>query len=317
MEPEVDPSPGMMGGMTIYHLAMQRDWDAAHDAGEYGVSTRGATIAQVGFLHGCLDADQLAGVIGRFYADVTETMCVLALDEDRLTRTGHLVRLEPADPNDAASERFPHVYGGPIPVEAVRDVLTGQRPGDLVAAVRSDAAPAAHGPEEWWDVLDGEGRTTGSRFRRGDAGWAEGTYHLVVGMCPMRPDGQVLVSQRAATKDWPLEWEFAAGSALLGESSRQATVRELLEEVGLRVEEDALDPVGRLTERSAFFDFYVAPVDQDAVISVDPVEVATTRWVDLAEVECMWRAGDFAGPWEPRLEAWIADLRQRAGVGRR
>lgn len=302
----------MMGAMTIYHLAEHRDWDAARHSGEYGISTRGATIDEVGFLHASLDAEQVAGVLGRFYADVTDPLCVLALDEDRLSATGHVVRLEPGDPGDPASELFPHVYGGPVPVDAVRDVLLGQRPTDLVAAVRSHGAAVVQGEvEEWWDLLDAEGNTTGERVRRGDGGWEDGRYHLVVGVCPVRTDGRVLVSQRATTKDWPLSWEFAAGSALLGERSEEAAVRELIEEVGFRVGEDELDLLGRRTESNAFFDFYLVRVPSDATVSLDPAEVATTRWVDLDEVERLWRAGDLADPWGDRLEVWLDELRRR------
>ncbi|GAB47576.1 DUF952 domain-containing protein [Mobilicoccus pelagius] len=295
--------------MTIYHLAFDEQWDDARASGEYGMSTRDATVAEIGFLHACLDAEQLAGVISRFYADVAEDLCVLALDEDRLARSGHVVRLEPGDPNDPASERFPHVYGGPIPVDAVAEVLTGQRPRDLVAAVRTHGVQSTSG-EEWWDVRDADGRVTGDRFLRGGTAWPEGAFHLVVGICPIGSDGRVLVSQRSATKDWPLEWEFAAGSALLGETSRQAAARELVEEVGLAVAEDDLVPVGRLTEAHALFDFYAVGVPTDAAVSIDPVEVATTRWVDLDEVERMWTAGEFAAPWQPRLEVWISELRR-------
>ncbi|QQS02148.1 MAG: DUF952 domain-containing protein [Austwickia sp.] len=108
--------------MTVYHLALSSDWDAARQRGSYPVSTRGATIEQVGYLHGSTDRRQADGVARRFYADVTEPLVLLELDEAALTTYGLVVRLEPADPTlpaGAGGELFPHVYGGPVPVAAV------------------------------------------------------------------------------------------------------------------------------------------------------------------------------------------------------
>lgn len=96
---------------VIFHLALVTDWDAARVAGEYAVSTRGATLADVGFVH-CSTAEQWRGVRERFYADVPAAdLVLLSVDP-----TGLDVRYEPPAPG--VEELFPHVYG-PIPVSAV------------------------------------------------------------------------------------------------------------------------------------------------------------------------------------------------------
>ncbi|MBS4101401.1 DUF952 domain-containing protein [Tsukamurella paurometabola] len=96
----------------IFHLALVTDWDAARAAGEYAVSTRGATLAEVGFVH-CSTAEQWRGVRERFYADVPASdLVLLSIDP-----TGLDLRYEPPVPA-GADELFPHVYG-PIPVSAV------------------------------------------------------------------------------------------------------------------------------------------------------------------------------------------------------
>lgn len=84
--------------------------------------------------------------------------------------------------------------------------------------------------DEWWDVLDVNGVATGALFRRGDPGWPSGRYRRVVGVCVERSDGSVLLTQRSAEKEeFPFAWEFPGGSAIAGESSREAAGRELLE----------------------------------------------------------------------------------------
>lgn len=104
----------------IYHLALERDWQQAQTRGSYPVSTLGVRIADEGFLHACEDDAQVAGVAERFYAEVTEPLVLLHLDEGRLAGLGRTVRREP--PADGVPELFPHVYGGDLPVAAVAAV---------------------------------------------------------------------------------------------------------------------------------------------------------------------------------------------------
>lgn len=110
--------------MTLQHIALARDWQAAQAAGSYPVSTRGQLIADVGFMHCSGSPEQLAGVLGRFYADVTEPLLVLTLDRETLTEHGLEVRLEPPVPGASVEgvELFPHVYGGDIPVACVGEI---------------------------------------------------------------------------------------------------------------------------------------------------------------------------------------------------
>lgn len=106
--------------MTLLHLALAKDWNP--QAATYPMSTRGLTIAEVGFLHASRDEDQAERVARLLYADVTEPLLVLTLSEEALAAAGREVRFEPADPGNPDSERFPHVYGGDLPTSAVVDV---------------------------------------------------------------------------------------------------------------------------------------------------------------------------------------------------
>ena len=100
-----------MATERLFHLALRRDWEAAREAGEYGVSTRGRTWAEEGFLHASY-AHQWQGVRDAYYADVTEPLVLLEVDPALLDVP--VVEEVPAGGNEA----FPHVYG-PLPVAAV------------------------------------------------------------------------------------------------------------------------------------------------------------------------------------------------------
>ena len=155
---------------------------------------------------------------------------------------------------------------------------------------------------ELWDLTDAAGAPTGELFRRGDPDFPAGLFHIVASVCVVRGDGLVLMTRRAAVKDWPLSWEFPAGSALAGESSAEGAVRELEEETGVRVDVGDLVLVGRLVERQALFDLYVARVAGDPALTLDPDEVCESAGVPFAEALQRGAAGgDMAGPWVPRL----------------
>jgi uncharacterized protein (DUF952 family) len=98
----------------IYHVSLVTDWRAARGAGEYTMSSLGVTLAQQGFIHCCYD-NQIRGVLQRFYADVTEPMCLLSIDPNRVLAPVIAENLE------GAEELFPHFYG-PIPIAAVTEV---------------------------------------------------------------------------------------------------------------------------------------------------------------------------------------------------
>lgn len=187
-------------------------------------------------------------------------------------------------------------------------------------------ATGASGPgvdmadDEIWDVTDVQGTPTGTLHRRGDGAVPEGTFHVVASVCLVSSTGRVLVSRRAAGKDYPLAWEFPAGSALRGESSRTGAVRELAEETGMRLAPDDLVLVGRVIEERALFDLWVAPMRGEPAAVPDPEEVLDAEWVTLDEVRRRWKDGVFATPWNARFDQLWNVLGERvaemARVGR-
>ncbi|NJC21353.1 8-oxo-dGTP pyrophosphatase MutT (NUDIX family) [Arthrobacter pigmenti] len=166
----------------------------------------------------------------------------------------------------------------------------------------SSSAPHAPNSDEWWDVTDEHGHPTGQTYRRGDPDWPSGRFHLIVATCIYRHDGAVLLTQRSATKEFPLTWEFPGGSAFSGESSKDAARRELREETGLQVPASGLIFVERFRESSALMDLYTAPAGQEIELTLCPDEVATAEWVTLDELQFRLQAGEMALPWKARLE---------------
>jgi 8-oxo-dGTP pyrophosphatase MutT (NUDIX family) len=89
---------------------------------------------------------------------------------------------------------------------------------------------------EFWDIYDKNKQRTGRTMKRNDWCLADDEYHLTVLGVVVRPDGKFLITRRVMTKAWaPGWWEVSGGAAMAGEDSRDAVIREVLEETGLDV----------------------------------------------------------------------------------
>ena len=66
---------------------------------------------------------------------------------------------------------------------------------------------------------------------------------LVVAVALVDADGRVLVSERPAGKQLAGLWEFPGGKVESGERPEATLIRELVEELGIRVEEPCLAPL--------------------------------------------------------------------------
>jgi uncharacterized protein (DUF952 family) len=91
--------------MVIYHVVLPEVWNEAKGKTFYEADS----LALEGFIH-CSYADQLDGVIERYYAEAGKIV-VLSIDADKLTST----LVSELSTND---EPYPHVYG-PINLDAV------------------------------------------------------------------------------------------------------------------------------------------------------------------------------------------------------
>lgn len=105
---------------TVWHLTDPDTWADARSRGVLTGSTRGVTIAEVGFLHAS-HADQLALVTSVVHADITGPMVALGIDVDLLAQHGLELREEPGGPDDPTL--FPHVHGGDVPLAVVTEVV--------------------------------------------------------------------------------------------------------------------------------------------------------------------------------------------------
>ena len=79
------------------------------------------------------------------------------------------------------------------------------------------------------------------------------TRHLHVTCAIIERDGRVLAAQRRGGGSMAFKWEFPGGKIRPGESPEACLHRELMEEMGLRVDvKRPLDPARTATRRSPY-----------------------------------------------------------------
>ncbi len=108
---------------SILHIAFVEEWNAARAAGSYRISTRGKSLDDgATFIHASRP-EQVAMVANFAYDDVTEPLCLLVIDTERL------VSALCDEDLDGTGMSFPHIYG-PLNLDAVVDILPYERGTD-------------------------------------------------------------------------------------------------------------------------------------------------------------------------------------------
>ena len=144
---------------------------------------------------------------------------------------------------------------------------------------------------EWLDIVDERNRVVGRAPR--DVIHREGHLHRSVHMLLLDGAGRVFVQRRGFGKDSnPGLWDSsAAGHVDSGEGVLEAAVRELHEELGVRVPPEALLRTGGLppTAETGFEFVEIYRVVSDAPLTLEAEEIAEGRWLGVTELE-RWMA---------------------------
>lgn len=139
-------------------------------------------------------------------------------------------------------------------------------------------------PGELWDVYDENRNKTGELHRRGEP-LGEGQYHLVVHVWILGSDGRFLITKRSPNKGFPNMWESTGGSALAGDDSLTAALREVREETGIALEEASGERILSGKRMDFFRDVWLfrQDVDPESVI-LQPGETVDKRLASAEEI---------------------------------
>lgn len=147
--------------------------------------------------------------------------------------------------------------------------------------------------DELWDVYDVNRHRTGRTHRRGDA-LPAGDYHLVVDIWIRNRAGEYLLTKRSPNKGFPNMWEMTGGSALAGDDSLTAAMREVREETGLLLRRETGRLIWQYTRSDSHKDVWLfeEEFDLDSVV-LQEGETCDKRAATRREIEGLMADGKF------------------------
>ena len=141
--------------------------------------------------------------------------------------------------------------------------------------------------EEYWDIYD-ENRILQNRtIRRGEP-FQAGEYYVCCEVWILNSNGEMLVTQRHPNKKAGDLWEFVGGGVLAGETTQEAAVREVQEEIGISISSNELSLLHVYKNRNYFMDIYLVKKNVDLhSLVLAPDETVDAKWVNKEEFRRM------------------------------
>jgi len=157
---------------------------------------------------------------------------------------------------------------------------------------------------EYFDVLDENGIKTGAIKPREEV-HRDGDWHRAVYVWILNSKKELLLQKRSPEKDsHPNFWDIsAAGHVLAGKNSLETAVREVEEELGLKIKESDLEYLYSYNHRTiqnngtfingGVYDEYLLKIDLDlSNLKLQKEEVSDVKFINYVELEELVKNGD-------------------------
>lgn len=145
---------------------------------------------------------------------------------------------------------------------------------------------------EVWDILDENGDLTGKTMNKGDSiVWQEGIYHQGVDVWIINCENKILIQKRAAEKRFePNVWAMTGGCVIKGESILNALKREVLEELGIKLDIAKAIKIKRYRTENIWLDVYVVKQDVNLnEVVIQKEEVSEVKFATFSEIERLYK----------------------------
>lgn len=152
-------------------------------------------------------------------------------------------------------------------------------------------------PTELWDIYDINRNKTGRTVERGNP-MSQDEYHIVVNVWIRNNEGKWLISKRSPNKHYGNLWETCGGSAITGEDSITAALREAKEELGVNLNKNNgklfTTTLRQYREFPDFLDVWVFHHDCNiSEIVLQEGETCDAKWATSEEILEMQKNGEF------------------------
>ena len=122
----------------------------------------------------------------------------------------------------------------------------------------------------------------------------KGDYHIVVHVWIKNSRGEYLITKRAPHKGWPNMWETTGGSALSGDDSITAALREVREETGLILDPKCGRIIHSYVRRDSFVDVWLFEEDHElSEVTLCENETTDKMYADAEKIKEMIDEGTF------------------------
>ena len=135
------------------------------------------------------------------------------------------------------------------------------------------------------DIYDEKRQKTGRTFFRGRDFLKPDEYFIAVDALIINSEGKILIGKRSETRNrFPGYWEINGGSSKKGETSEEAVVREIHEELGIDLDITKGKLLRTVIVPNKFKDIWTFNIDIDANdLNFNDGEVADAKWVTIDE----------------------------------
>ena len=147
--------------------------------------------------------------------------------------------------------------------------------------------------KELMDIYNENKNLTGRTIYRKDRNTLKEDEYIITSHCfIINLSGQILLTQRSLNTNRGGKWEDTHGGVKSGETSLQAIVRELKEEIAINVKEDELNFIKTLKRKNVFRDIYVLKKNIDLKDIVFNDEVMDCKYVTIDEFKEIIQKGE-------------------------
>jgi len=148
--------------------------------------------------------------------------------------------------------------------------------------------------EEVIDIYDENEKKTGRTLIRHKEFLKPGEYLVAVQAVILNSKNEILISLRSPLKiKYPLKWECNGGALLSGEDVKEAIVREISEELGIRLNKEDAIHLKTVKDSYRFKEVFLFQKDVDIKdIRFTDEESIEAKWVTIDEFMDMFEKGD-------------------------
>lgn len=157
----------------------------------------------------------------------------------------------------------------------------------------------SHNIPELWDIVDEYGTKTGRLHERGTT-MKKGEYHLSVSVWIVNSKCEFLILKRTPTQITPNMWETTGGSAIAGDKSLEATLRETKEELAITLNPEKGHIFTKYPyphssgDGAAYFEVWIFHQEVDiSLVVLQPNETCDVTWASKEKIEQLIEDGQF------------------------